>query len=335
LSEQLSLSLGGRYTWDERKADILRQNYLGGGSPVFGGAGVPAGAPSTNFTGKANFKKFTPRASISFKPTPDHNIYASYSQGFKGGGFDPRGVGVNAPDLDGNGVRSDAEVSQFLSFRPEKVDSYEVGAKSALLDGRLRVDGAVFMYNYENFQTTVQEGTQFITTNAGEAKSYGFEGQANFAVAPMFDLFATYAYNHSRFENGIYDGNQFRLSPDNAASIGATWRLPVAGGEIEVQPTYTWQSKVFFSDDNDIPALQTQNFVADLIQDEYQDSYGLMNLRVRYTPEAGGWGVEAFGENILDEEYIKDAGNTGDALGMPTFIAGRPAAYGLVFKLKL
>ena len=156
--------------------------------------------------------------------------------------------------------------------------------------------------------------------------------------ASTFDLFATYAYNHSRFENGIYDGNQFRLSPDNAASIGATWRLPVTGGEIEVQPTYTWQSKVFFEDDNDRPDLQTVAsgaFVADLIQDEYQDAYGLLNLRIRYTPDSTNWGVEAFGENILDEEYIKDAGNTGDALGMPTFIAGRPAAYGLVFKLKL
>jgi len=127
-SDQFSVSLGGRYTWDERTANILRQNYLGGGSPFFGGAGVAFGAASTNFSGKRSFKKFTPRASISFKPTPDHNIYASYSQGFKGGGFDPRGVGANAPDLNGNGIRGENdEVAAFLSFLPENVDSYEVG----------------------------------------------------------------------------------------------------------------------------------------------------------------------------------------------------------------
>src|SRR3546814_20297154 len=80
-----------------REAFILRQNYLGGGSPVFGGAGVPFGTPSTNFEGSRNFNKFTPRASLSFKPTPDHTLYASYSKGFKGGGFAPRGVGFNAP----------------------------------------------------------------------------------------------------------------------------------------------------------------------------------------------------------------------------------------------
>jgi len=263
------------------------------------------------------------RVTARYELTDDTNVYANYARGRR-----PEVISASGPSAPGG-------TPTFSPVDAETVDSYEVGAKSALLDGRLRVDGAVFMYNYENFQTTIQQGTQFITTNAGEAKSYGFEGQANFAVASMLDLFATYAYNHSRFENGIYDGNQFRLSPDHAASIGATWRVPVAGGEIEVQPTYTWQSKVFFDDDNDIPALQTTNFVADLVQDEYQDSYGLLNLRIRYTPAMGGWGVEAFGENVLDEEYIKDAGNTGDALGMPTFIAGRPASYGLVFKLKL
>ncbi|WAC59289.1 TonB-dependent receptor [Brevundimonas sp. SL130] len=266
------------------------------------------------------------RVTARYELTDDTNVYANYARGRR-----PEVISASGPSAPGG-------APTFSPVDAETVDSYEIGAKSALLDGRLRVDGAVFLYNYENFQTTIQEGTQTITTNAGEAKSYGFEGQANFAVAAvasMLNLFATYAYNHSRFENGIYEGNQFRLSPDNAASIGATWRLPVAGGEIEVQPTYTWQSKVFFDDDNDIPALQTSNIVADLVQDEYQDAYGLLNLRVRYTPEGGAWGVEAFGENVLDEEYIKDAGNTGDALGMPTFIAGRPAAYGLVFKLKL
>lgn len=263
------------------------------------------------------------RVTARYELTDDTNVYANYARGRR-----PEVISASGPSAPGG-------APSFSPVDAETVDSYEVGAKSALLDGRLRVDGAVFLYNYENFQTTIQDGTQFLTTNAGEAKSYGFEGQADFAVASMLDLFATYAYNHSRFENGIYDGNQFRLSPDHAASIGATWRLPVAGGEIEVQPTYTWQSKVFFDDDNDIPALQTNNIVADLVQDEYQDAYGLLNLRVRYTPEGGNWGVEAFGENVLDEEYIKDAGNTGDGLGMPTFIAGRPAAYGLVFKLKL
>ncbi len=263
------------------------------------------------------------RLTARYALSDDANIYANYARGRR-----PEVISASGPAAPGGAAR-------FTPVAAETVDSYEIGAKAALLDRRLRVDGAVFLYNYDNFQTTVQQGTLFVTTNAGEAKSYGFEGQANFTVSSSLDLFATYAFNHSRFENGLYKGNHFRLSPDHAASFGAIWRLPVAGGAIEVQPTYTWQSKVFFDDDNDIPELQKGHFVPDLIQDEYQDAYGLLNLRIRYAPASQNWGVEAFGENILDEKYIKDAGNTGDALGMPTFIAGRPASYGLVFKLKL
>jgi iron complex outermembrane receptor protein len=83
-------------------------------------------------------------ASLSFKPTPDHTLYASYSQGFKGGGFDPRGVGVNAPTDNANGIPSDAEVAAFLSFLPEQVDSYEIGYKGSLMDGALNVALAGF-----------------------------------------------------------------------------------------------------------------------------------------------------------------------------------------------
>jgi iron complex outermembrane receptor protein len=265
---------------------------------------------------------FTWRLTARYALSDDASLYANYARGRR-----PEVLSVSGP-------AAPLGAPTFNVVAAETVDSFEIGAKTALMDGRLRLDGAVFHYAYENFQTTVQEGTRFITTNAGEASSYGFEGQVFWAAADNFDLFGTYGYNHSRFEAGLYDGNRFRLSPDHMASIVAIWRLPVASGKVEVQPTWTWQSKVFFDDNNDVPALQTQNFVADLIQDEYQDSYGLLNLRVRYVPASGNWGVEAFGDNLLDEEYVKDAGNTGDALGLPTFIAGRPASFGVAFTVR-
>ena len=87
-----SVSLGGRYTWDQRTSDIDRGVYLGGGgSPYFGGTGTRI-ANQSSFNGTADFEEFTPRASVAFHPNGDNTIYASYSRGFKGGGFDPRGV---------------------------------------------------------------------------------------------------------------------------------------------------------------------------------------------------------------------------------------------------
>ncbi|HQP19193.1 MAG TPA: TonB-dependent receptor, partial [Phenylobacterium sp.] len=133
-----------------------------------------------------------------------------------------------------------------------------------------------------------------------------------------------------RFGNGLFKGNSFRLSPDDSVSFGLKASFDVLGGTLAFTPTYTWQSKVFFDSNNDLPKFQS----ADKIQDEVQGAYGLLNFKVGYTPANGPWAVEAFVTNALNEKYIKDAGNTGDAFGIATFIAGEPRYYGMSFSLK-
>ena len=185
LTDQLSLSLGGRYTVDKRDGYILRQNYLGGGSPVFGSPGVAFGAAQTNFRGSSTFKKFTPKASLSFKPAPGQQVYASYSQGFKGGGFDPRGVGINAIDLNGDGTKSQDEIAKFLSFRPEKVNSYELGYKGDLFDRRVYIALAAFYMDYTDVQIPGSVACNAggvatfcgVVSNAGKARMKGFEAE--------------------------------------------------------------------------------------------------------------------------------------------------------------
>jgi len=271
---------------------------------------------------------FTWRLTARYDLTDDASVYANYARGRR-----PAVLAVGVPAIPPGAGAGGGEVA-FNVVDEETVDSFEVGVKGAnLLDGTLRFEAAAFYYGYENFQTTIQDGAQLITTNAGEATSYGVETQAIWTPVDTVDLFATYAYNNSRFDTGIFEGNRFRLSPDHQASVGASARFAVAGGELRVTPTYTWQSKVFFDDNNDIPALQA-GLVADMIQDEFQDSYGLLNLRMAFAPGQGNWELEAFADNILDEDYIKDAGNTGDALGLATFIAGAPTTYGVGLTLR-
>lgn len=263
---------------------------------------------------------FTWRAFGRYQPNPDTSLYSIYARGRR-----PKVLTAAPPSLPGAPAR-------FEFADAETVDSYEIGAKTTALDHRLYLDGALFYYKYKNFQTTEQVGTVFITSNAGKAESYGFEGQARYTVSPALRLFATYAFNHARFKSGVFDGNRFRLSPDHTFSAGGTLAADIAGGRLDFTPSVTYQSKVFFDNDNDRPELQTiarGKIVADTVQDEFQKGFALVSARLGYTFSGGSFRAEAFVNNVFDKAYIKDAGNTGDSIGMATFIPGEPRTYGL------
>jgi iron complex outermembrane recepter protein len=258
------------------------------------------------------------RAVARYAVSDDASIYANYARGRR-----PEVLQGSAP-----GATNIAGTPAFRVIDAETVDSFELGFKTSL--GRdLFFDSALFYYDYSNFQTTVQVGTAFETVNAGKAESYGYEGQLRWEPTSWVRLLGTYAYNHSRFSTGARDGNRFRLSPDHSASLAATFTAPVGAGRVDFTPSVTYQSQVFFDDDNDRTDLQATGLIPDLVVDEYQDGYALVNARLGYEFGNPGIRIEAFVDNLFDESYIKDAGNTGDGLGLPTFISGEPRTYGV------
>ena len=310
LSDQISLAVGGRYTWDERSADILRQNYLGGGSPVFGGAGVPFGAPGTDFQGSENFKKFTPRASISFMPTPDHNLYASYSKGFKGGGFDPRGVGANAPAAT-PGAPTDAEVADFLSFAPEEVDSYEIGYKGRLEWLNLAV--AAFYADYTDVQIPGSVACEVaglpsfcgVVSNAGKATFKGLELEASTRFGGGFNLSGSLGYIDAQYDEyitnigstptNVADFRVVQNTPEFTGSITASYSADLGDGDLYLGTTFSYRSKT--------SQFEVPNPYLD------QDGYGLLDASAVYTAPSGRWSLGLFGKNLLDKQY-KTSGYT-------------------------
>ena len=361
VTERLEVSAGLRFTRDEKTTGFASR--VVGGRSVLGGAIAAAQlAADGSAQGRAQAQAIVgalaqpgvqqipenllPLFGLTFQPTTSNgqvtearlkdegvtwrlvgrysvsdeaNVYASYARGRL-----PEVLAASSPVLPGAPAR-------FGFVEAETVDSYEVGAKLALLDRRLRLDTAAYRYDYDNFQTVEQRGTLFVITNAGKARAYGFETQADLAVSSNLSVLASYAYSHARFSAGAYDGNRFRLSPDHSASLAATYRMPLLGGQFEIRPSYTWQSKVFFDNNNDRPELQQPPtaFVADNVQDEFQKAYGLLNLRLAWTSGSRPLTLEAFATNLTDEAYVIDAGNSGDNLGLPTFIAGPPRMLGV------
>jgi iron complex outermembrane receptor protein len=362
--DRLELSGGVRYTSDDRttryaSSVIGGRSVLGGviGAAQTAAAGTPAAIATANqiIGGLAAFGSNPaaplPLFALSAQPTANNGDFTG--QDLDSSGWTWRLVGryAFAPGLNGYASYSRGRRPEVLQAGPpttpfgpvrftvvdsETVDSFEAGLKTELLERRLRFDVSAYHYRYENFQTTLQQGTQFITANAGEAKASGVEAQAQLAATAGLDLFATYAYSHARFASGAFEGNRFRLSPDHSASLGASLRISGLGGTFELRPTASWQSSIFFDDDNDLPRFQQppSAFVADNVQDEVQDGYGLVNLRVGYAPSDGPWRIELFANNLFDERYLKDAGNTGDSLGLPTFIAGEPLFYGVSISVR-
>ncbi len=267
-TDQLALSVGGRYTVDRRNSTILRQTKLGT-SAEFGGTPLIL-ATTSNFNGRAKFTEFTPRASLSFKPNDDHMLYASYSQGFKGGGFDPRGLSTAAPDLNRDGVRSYQEIYDFLSFDPETVDSYELGWKGSLADGRVRMSLTGFYADYKDVQVPGSAGFDSngdgvndtfigVTTNAGKADFKGVEAEVYLGLANDFagdgsslSFNGTLGYVDGRYKQfidarniDVADLRRIQNTPKWNASGTLSGVYPTGSGTITTSATVSYRSKTF------------------------------------------------------------------------------------------
>jgi iron complex outermembrane receptor protein len=319
ITPQISLSAGGRYTWDKRSANILRQNYVGGGSALFGGGAIPFGAPSTNFNGSASWKQFTPRASLSFKPTDRQNLYVSFSQGFKGGGFDPRGVGANAPDLNGDKVLQQNEIGAFLQFKPEKVNSYELGYKAALLDRRVNVAMALFRADYTNVQIPGSAACTSggiatfcgVTTNAGKARYQGaeFEGSAKLARDFMhpgdtLTLSGSVGYIDAKFKSYITNivtagvskptevapNRHVQNTPKWTGSATLSYDTPVEDGKLNFNTTLAYKSKTY------------QFEIANPFLD--QPAYVTWDASLVYHSRGDRWNIGIHGKNLTNKRYI-------------------------------
>ncbi|WP_288935197.1 TonB-dependent receptor [uncultured Sphingomonas sp.] len=336
---QISLSLGGRYTWDERQAFVFKANKIGGLSSDFGGNAVVLGAPLTNFRGKANFKRFTPRASLNFKPSEDHLLYISYSEGFKGGGFDPRGSGASAPISNPAAGRTYQDIYNYLLFRPESVTSYEIGWKGAAFDRRLTwaLDG--FYADYTDVQvpgsaaSVVNGITTFvgITTNAAKARIKGIELETNAVLArdfagagSSFNLAGTMGYLDARYRRfigptgvDIANVRVFQNTPKWTASGTASGTVPVGDGLFTANTTISYRS------------LTHQFETASPFLD--QPGYTLWDAGLTYAFGAERrYSIGVYGRNLTDKRY-KTSGYQyikTDIAGTPLNAANQPITNG-------
>lgn len=309
LNDQWNLSVGGRYTDDERTARVVRETFLGLGSPYFGGPGVSITVPTTGvpeFNGTRSDSEFTPRVSLSYAPSGEHNLYLAYSEGFKGGGFDPRGA------------YNIAEVRQ--GFDPETVESLEFGAKSVWAGGKLTTNVALFTMDYTDVQIPgsvlldtdgdgTVDGFAGKVTNAGGAEVHGFEIEA---VAQFTDNFsATFALglidaDYTEWLEAstdpvtgapifvdISNQREFQNTPETTASLNLRMEFPLDVSDFALLGGISYRGSTH--------QFEVPNPLTD------QGSFMLVDLSAIWTSGDSKYQVGLHARNLFDEEYIAAA----------------------------
>ena len=271
LTDKLSLTAGVRYSVETKH--MFQQYRLDLFTPYTGSNPPP---PSVDIPAKT-FYSTTPKAGIQYQLDPQTFLFASYSQGFKSGGFD-------------------SAVKNPQPYLPEKLTDYEIGIKTTALYNRLRANVSGFYYDYQDLQVQQVVGLAVQTGNAATARVYGVEGEFNYLLTSALEVDASAAWTHARYVNYVgpdpalpllptvsFRGNALDNAPDYEATLSAqyTWNSMI--GSLAARAEAEYSSRFYFSPGNE--ALLSQG------------AYVKGNLFAIYRPNSA-WEITAYVRNI-------------------------------------
>ena len=248
----------------------------------------------------ASWSQITPQATLGWTIAKDVYSYLTYSQGFKGGGFD---------DVPGSVPQANTP------FNPEKVKNYEFGIKSTFWDRRVRFNADIFYMDYTDLQVAQinAECLCGLTENAAEARIKGIEAELDFLPVYNLRISLSGSYIDAKYKDFIEEsgldssGNRLQRTPSTQISAGVNYRLL---DMVTLDVRYSWQSKLYWATDN----------IAK------EPSYGLLDARVSIGPENRKWAVAIWGKNLTNKLYRTNViPFSGDEVSQ----FGPPRTYGL------
>jgi iron complex outermembrane receptor protein len=298
VTDSLGITLGARYTKEEKtitgnQADLNEfvLKAFGCGSPPFDPACVSAfgypvpASPERLFPPglyRLKYNVFSPRIGAEYHFNDNTMAYASYSRGFKAGGFNERltVAATTAP-----------------AFRPEKNDSYEVGIKTEILDRRVRFNVAGFVENYKDIQLllTLQGAASPLFGNSGDARIKGFEAETNIRIARGLRLDAGLSYldaHYTKVEPNAEITIETKLpkAPKWKFYVSPSYELALAnGGVIRLGADYTHTTKLYNDEANN-------PFVS-------RGATDILNAHASYVTPDEKLEFTVGGKNITDERY--------------------------------
>ncbi|MEM1154936.1 MAG: TonB-dependent receptor, partial [Pseudomonadota bacterium] len=256
-----------------------------------------------NIEKEISFDETTPMVNLSYRFTDEVMVYATYSEGFKSGGFTQRVFPpIVAPFTAPPGT---PDIDLIPTYDPEFVEVYEIGAKFASLDNRMTLNGAIFYTDYDDIQVQVFTSVAPVTRNAGTATIKGFELEGQFIPGEGWLMDFGVGYVDAGFDD-IDEGTTF-LSTDSefervpkwtlSASASKEFNLP--GGSL-LLPRLDWsyRSKTY-NDSFNTPEIA-------------QDAYSLVNTSLAWQSASESQRLTLGVANLTDEDYLI-TGISGDA----------------------
>lgn len=287
----LELSGGARWSRDTKKFSMVNR------FPNLPGL-YPADVPLRS---RYKDEHISPEATLTWKPDPDHTLYAAYKTGYKGGGIS-------------NGFLVFANATpENIQFQPEVAKGFEAGYKATLLDRRLRFDLTAYRYNYDNLQVVSYnaETITFTIQNAASARIQGLQGSAEWLATDELTLRGNFGWNSAKYRSfpnaqcypgqtategcrpdGTQDltGKRLLRAPKMTFSFGADYKLE----------TGDWLTTL------NAQATRSSSYMAatDYAPGGFQKGYWLLNAGVRTGPEDGPFDIALLGRNLTNSYYM-------------------------------
>ena len=279
-SDRLRASLGLRYTRDEKDLDFAR---ITTGQLPF---------PSYTVNDSRTDSDTTPSINVQYDLGEHSMLYASFSQGFKSGGFDFESGG---------------------EFDEETVDAWELGIKSRLAGGSVELNAALFRSEFSDLQVAAWNGTSFVTSNAAEATTQGVEIDGRWQISDDWLLWGAVGFldaEYDDFPDAVCTAAQQVRHAEETGLSPASCTQDLSGKVLQFSPEWAGTLNIeyfrMFGNGLSLTATGGLDFsdayytALDLDPHSKQDSYTKWNARLQLAGE-GGWSVALVGKNLTDE----------------------------------
>ncbi|EZP74055.1 TonB-dependent receptor [Sphingomonas paucimobilis] len=305
LTDKLSVELGARYTWE-------RKNFSQTAIRIYSGQPLLAGTPS--YSQEKSWDAFTPRASLSYKFRSDFLAYASYSRGFRSGGFNGRPTSLE----------------EVGSYDPEHLTSYEAGLKMGF--GRIAtINLAIFRNEYRDQQiliSTLSPSSGLIVVrneNAGRSRIQGIELEGTFRVSPQFTFTGALGLLDAKYKeyvsviNGVptdVSSRKLKQAPDITANASAIYQTPLTDGlEGIFRVDAAYKSAVFVDTEN-TPLLR-------------QPDHAIINASAEFRLTGSGFSIRAGVDNLTDKRIITAGYDASTSFGFTEAYYNPPRRYSI------